>query len=490
MHTNEITVLLGDNFFVERSAKQATAIAERRIGDVSTKVNLAKKELERMLTRKKMTGMLQDEVPDDGSKHGLFAQADGTFDIREPLSDDTATDEDDVDDEEYSATWTNPQHASESDANNTDTHQSNFGRGSEGDSKSAIAGAKFQVTDTTLHVPDEQSSANSIGLDFKDRPNINKAPQRWLHLDHSDTLFQNDDHSFNAAHNRVKKEEEIIPKKTAQEARSNLSRFLERLDELEQLESESDPAVACADPIEDGVEHSSANDNELCADDPSSQEDPMQIFLGTEEEMLPKVSNIVPSTDIRISHTQEPSSAPKAQACPPQRANPAGSGSAKPIKTPGDIYSHYGTSQDGDYGATPATAVTKSKHVRFAPAVAPAGAAPASTPHSLDRDNGPAAGVAVGDIVERGMHSQQRDGHIDGQMDDDAAEHEADVRERQADIAAIQGLLADKYMVERGGRRDGLTAAHGHAPAAPKMSLFMQRRLGLQEDPVSTHTLT
>ena len=29
-HTNEILVLLGDNWFVERSAQQAAAIAERR----------------------------------------------------------------------------------------------------------------------------------------------------------------------------------------------------------------------------------------------------------------------------------------------------------------------------------------------------------------------------------------------------------------------------------------------------------------------------
>ena len=31
VHTNEILVLLGDNWFCERSAKQASEIAERRI---------------------------------------------------------------------------------------------------------------------------------------------------------------------------------------------------------------------------------------------------------------------------------------------------------------------------------------------------------------------------------------------------------------------------------------------------------------------------
>lgn len=31
VHTNEILVLLGDNWFVERSAKQAAAIVDRRM---------------------------------------------------------------------------------------------------------------------------------------------------------------------------------------------------------------------------------------------------------------------------------------------------------------------------------------------------------------------------------------------------------------------------------------------------------------------------
>jgi unconventional prefoldin RPB5 interactor 1 len=31
VHTNEVLVLLGDNWFVERSAKQATEIVERRL---------------------------------------------------------------------------------------------------------------------------------------------------------------------------------------------------------------------------------------------------------------------------------------------------------------------------------------------------------------------------------------------------------------------------------------------------------------------------
>jgi unconventional prefoldin RPB5 interactor 1 len=31
VHTNEILVLLGDNWFVERSAKQASEIVDRRI---------------------------------------------------------------------------------------------------------------------------------------------------------------------------------------------------------------------------------------------------------------------------------------------------------------------------------------------------------------------------------------------------------------------------------------------------------------------------
>lgn len=40
VHTNEILVLLGDNWFVERSAKQAAEIAERRIkGQSKTQVD-------------------------------------------------------------------------------------------------------------------------------------------------------------------------------------------------------------------------------------------------------------------------------------------------------------------------------------------------------------------------------------------------------------------------------------------------------------------
>lgn len=43
-HTNEILVLLGDNWFVERSAKEATEIAERRINKAKEILDKLKKE--------------------------------------------------------------------------------------------------------------------------------------------------------------------------------------------------------------------------------------------------------------------------------------------------------------------------------------------------------------------------------------------------------------------------------------------------------------
>lgn len=38
IHTNELTVLLGDNYFALRSAKQATQIIERRLDDIKDKL--------------------------------------------------------------------------------------------------------------------------------------------------------------------------------------------------------------------------------------------------------------------------------------------------------------------------------------------------------------------------------------------------------------------------------------------------------------------
>ncbi|KAI9501926.1 hypothetical protein GGI25_000200 [Coemansia spiralis] len=52
IHTNEVLVLLGDNWFVDRSAKQAAEIAERREKYVDEKIGMLKKDLEGMNARK------------------------------------------------------------------------------------------------------------------------------------------------------------------------------------------------------------------------------------------------------------------------------------------------------------------------------------------------------------------------------------------------------------------------------------------------------
>ena len=44
VHTNEILVLLGDNWFTERSAKQAGEIIERRLGRVIAHLDGLNKE--------------------------------------------------------------------------------------------------------------------------------------------------------------------------------------------------------------------------------------------------------------------------------------------------------------------------------------------------------------------------------------------------------------------------------------------------------------
>ncbi|ORX70531.1 hypothetical protein DL89DRAFT_266742 [Linderina pennispora] len=54
VHTNEILVLLGDNYFVERSAMQAAMIAKRREEFVITKIKETEKEIRQLNKRKNM----------------------------------------------------------------------------------------------------------------------------------------------------------------------------------------------------------------------------------------------------------------------------------------------------------------------------------------------------------------------------------------------------------------------------------------------------
>eukprot|EP00041_Stephanoeca_diplocostata_P030940 m.948982 g.948982 ORF g.948982 m.948982 type:complete len:542 (+) comp23851_c2_seq28:354-1979(+) len=469
VHTNEITVLLGDNYFVERSAKQALAIAERRIRDVSTKVEHAKKEMERMTTRKTMAGMLREELPGESGAHGLIAQADGTFDIREPLSDDATTDEDDVDDDVctgFSASKDILNHPAGYERVHSNTSVAN---------EPAVVLSTVASTDA-LGV---QTSASDLGLDFNERPNICKAPQRWLHLDHSDTLLPDADMVDSCDDISVFDKPNVKPEDRKQEhatvknhSKSLLTSFMKRLDELERLEKDSDPTVSCADdPCAEPVDEAQVCDPNA---NEASAQNAVQIFLGTEENSnsTEAVHATLPTTDIRISHTrttpipctplsqhgQQPggSDAPGAM-------NPANTAHVPygPIETPADIYSQYG-SEHNRTGPRIASA-TPGKSVRFEPAVA-------TQPfQAADTRDDPATGMAVGNIVERGVRSSSA-------VEDCSAARDADALERQADVAAIHGRLADMYLAERLG-------TSGSAPqAAPpqKMSLFMQRRMGLE----------
>ncbi|KAJ1798104.1 uri1, prefoldin-like chaperone [Coemansia sp. RSA 2399] len=64
VHTNEILVLLGDNWFVDRSAKQAAEIAKRREDYVDGRIELVENELQGMDKRE----VILDEKPKDDIK--------------------------------------------------------------------------------------------------------------------------------------------------------------------------------------------------------------------------------------------------------------------------------------------------------------------------------------------------------------------------------------------------------------------------------------
>merc|ERR1719397_369468 len=61
VHTNEILVLLGDNWFVETSAKNAAAIAQRRVKACDDILDTLQQEVERVEGWKKQAGDLSRE---------------------------------------------------------------------------------------------------------------------------------------------------------------------------------------------------------------------------------------------------------------------------------------------------------------------------------------------------------------------------------------------------------------------------------------------
>ena len=64
VHTNEILVLLGDNYFIETSAKKAAAIAERRIKSCDKILDNLQKELELVEGWRKQASLLGKEKED------------------------------------------------------------------------------------------------------------------------------------------------------------------------------------------------------------------------------------------------------------------------------------------------------------------------------------------------------------------------------------------------------------------------------------------
>lgn len=62
VHTNEIMVLLGDNWFVERSAKQASEIVERRLAKCDSSLEELHQERKQFQTWKEHTNKMQKEI--------------------------------------------------------------------------------------------------------------------------------------------------------------------------------------------------------------------------------------------------------------------------------------------------------------------------------------------------------------------------------------------------------------------------------------------
>lgn len=92
IHTNEITVLLGDNYFIERSAHQATGIVNRRLDGVKEETERLRKALENIKAEQKFSSQLDDyqALPEGG----LSKPMEGEFEIREEYF--SSEDEEDI----------------------------------------------------------------------------------------------------------------------------------------------------------------------------------------------------------------------------------------------------------------------------------------------------------------------------------------------------------------------------------------------------------
>ena len=91
-HTNEVTVLLGENLFALRSASQAVGIAERRAEFVAAQVQSLEEEVRELGSELEKLGAMHTLGLDRGSEgggggggdgFGLVRNPDGTVEIRE-----------------------------------------------------------------------------------------------------------------------------------------------------------------------------------------------------------------------------------------------------------------------------------------------------------------------------------------------------------------------------------------------------------------------
>lgn len=82
IHTNEVFVLLGDNYFALRSAQQASQLAGRRAEWVTPQIESKSKEAE----------LLREQAEQLQAMHSITAAQQGTFEIREEYNSDEESD--------------------------------------------------------------------------------------------------------------------------------------------------------------------------------------------------------------------------------------------------------------------------------------------------------------------------------------------------------------------------------------------------------------
>eukprot|EP01116_Phalansterium_solitarium_P005233 TRINITY_DN16683_c0_g1_i1.p1 TRINITY_DN16683_c0_g1~~TRINITY_DN16683_c0_g1_i1.p1 ORF type:complete len:123 (+),score=31.66 TRINITY_DN16683_c0_g1_i1:3-371(+) len=84
-NSNEIMVLLGDNYFVKRTASQSREIIARRVQYLDSKIAALDQELMQLRAKAKVRNELYEEAQK--------MQADGVVDIQEPYVSDDEADE-------------------------------------------------------------------------------------------------------------------------------------------------------------------------------------------------------------------------------------------------------------------------------------------------------------------------------------------------------------------------------------------------------------